>query len=70
VFSDKELFAQLDQTLKTLPGKLQRAFILAEFEQMPYEENGPHKYECAHFYLTEAACEPILATMSPLIFKL
>ena len=36
--SDKECFAQLDQTLKALPGKLQRAFILAEFEQMPYEE--------------------------------
>ena len=36
--SDKEFFAQLDQTLKALPGKLQRAFILAEFEQMPYEE--------------------------------
>ena len=35
---DKELFAQMDQTLKALPGKLQRAFILAEFEQMPYEE--------------------------------
>ena len=37
-FSDKEFFAQMDQTLKALPGKLQRAFILAEFEQMPYEE--------------------------------
>jgi len=37
-FSDKEFFTQMDQTLKTLPGKLQRAFILAEFEQMPYEE--------------------------------
>jgi RNA polymerase sigma-70 factor, ECF subfamily len=37
-FSDKELFAEMDQTLKALPGKLQRAFILAEFEQMPYEE--------------------------------
>jgi RNA polymerase sigma-70 factor (ECF subfamily) len=36
--SDKELFAQMDQTLKALPGKLQRAFILAEFEQMPYDE--------------------------------
>ena len=36
--SDKELFAQMDQTLKALPGKLQRAFILAEFEEMPYEE--------------------------------
>jgi len=36
--SDKEFFAQMDQTLKALPGKLQRAFILAEFEEMPYEE--------------------------------
>ena len=36
--SDKEFFAQMDQTLKALPGKLQRAFILAEFEDMPYEE--------------------------------
>lgn len=35
---DKELFARLDQTLKGLPGKLQRTFILAEFEQIPYEE--------------------------------
>ena len=35
---DKEIFTQLDETLKALPGKLQRAFILAEFEQMPYEE--------------------------------
>ena len=37
-FSDKEFFDQMDQTLKALPGKLQRAFILAEFEQMPYDE--------------------------------
>ena len=36
--SDKEIFTHLDEALKTLPGKLQRAFILAEFEQMPYEE--------------------------------
>ena len=36
--SDKESFAQLDQALKALPGKLQRAYILAEFEQMPYED--------------------------------
>jgi RNA polymerase sigma-70 factor, ECF subfamily len=36
--ADRELFDSLDQTLKSLPGKLQRAFILAEFEQMPYEE--------------------------------
>ena len=37
-FSDKEFFDQMDQTLKALPGKLQRAFILAEFEHIPYEE--------------------------------
>jgi RNA polymerase sigma-70 factor, ECF subfamily len=36
--SDKEIFMQLDETLKALPGKLQRAFVLAEIEQMPYEE--------------------------------
>jgi RNA polymerase sigma-70 factor, ECF subfamily len=36
--SDKELFNQLDEILKALPGKLQRAFILSEFEQMPYEQ--------------------------------
>jgi RNA polymerase sigma-70 factor (ECF subfamily) len=36
--SDKEIFMQLDETLKALPGKLQRAFILAELEHMPYEE--------------------------------
>ena len=36
--SDKEIFTQLDQALKALPGKLQRAFVLAEFEQMAYEE--------------------------------
>ena len=36
--SDKEIFMQLDKTLKALPGKLQRAFVLAEIEQMPYEE--------------------------------
>ncbi len=35
---DKELFTQLDDTLRALPGKLQRAFILAEFEQLPYEQ--------------------------------
>src|SRR3954469_11427941 len=27
--SDKEIFMQLDETLKALPGKLQRAFVLA-----------------------------------------
>ena len=36
--SDKEIFMQLDATLKGLPGKLQRAFVLAEIEQLPYEE--------------------------------
>jgi RNA polymerase sigma-70 factor, ECF subfamily len=36
--SDKEVFQQLDETLKALPGKLQRAFVLAEMEQLPYEE--------------------------------
>jgi len=36
--SDKEIFMHLDETLKALPGKLQRAFSLAEFEQLPYEE--------------------------------
>jgi RNA polymerase sigma-70 factor, ECF subfamily len=36
--SDKELFNQLDEILKALPGKLQRAFILSEFEQMPDEQ--------------------------------
>jgi RNA polymerase sigma-70 factor (ECF subfamily) len=36
--SENELFAHLDCALKTLPGKLQRAFILAEFEQLSYEE--------------------------------
>ena len=35
---DKEIFMQLDETVKALPGKLQRAFVLAEIEQMPYEE--------------------------------
>ena len=37
-FSNKEFFSHMDQTLKEMPEKLQRAFILAEFEQMPYEE--------------------------------
>ena len=36
--SDKEIFMQLAEELKALPGKLQRAFVLAEIEQMPYEE--------------------------------
>jgi RNA polymerase sigma-70 factor (ECF subfamily) len=36
--SDKEIFIQLDETLKALPGKLQRAFVLAEIERLPYEE--------------------------------
>lgn len=36
--SDKEIFMQLDEIVKALPGKLQRAFVLAEIEQMSYEE--------------------------------
>jgi RNA polymerase sigma-70 factor, ECF subfamily len=36
--SDKELFMQLDAALNALPGKLRRAFVLAEIEQIPYEE--------------------------------
>src|SRR6185436_16179974 len=28
--SDKEIFRRLDETVKALPGKLQRAFVLAE----------------------------------------
>jgi len=35
---DKEIFMQLDEALKALPGKLRHAFVLAEIEQMPYEE--------------------------------
>src|ERR1041385_375902 len=36
--SDKEIFMHLDEALKALPGKLRRAFILAEIEQIQYEE--------------------------------
>jgi len=36
--SDKEIFMQLDEALKALPEKLRRAFVLAELEQVPYEE--------------------------------
>src|SRR6185295_14040508 len=36
--SDKEIFMQLDETVKALPEKLRRAFVLAEMEQLPYEE--------------------------------
>jgi RNA polymerase sigma-70 factor (ECF subfamily) len=36
--SDKEIFTHLDETLKALPEKLRRAFVLAEMEQLPYEE--------------------------------
>ncbi len=36
--SDKEDFMQLDETLRALPEKLRRAFVLAEMEQLPYEE--------------------------------
>ena len=33
-----ELMARLDQALETLPAKQKRAFVLAEFEALPYEE--------------------------------
>jgi len=33
-----EMLAKLDQSLETLPAKQKRAFILAEFEALPYEE--------------------------------
>jgi len=33
-----ELLAKLDQALETLPAKQKRAFVLAEFEALPYEE--------------------------------
>ena len=36
--SDKEVFMGLDEALKALPEKLRRAFVLAEMEQLPYEE--------------------------------
>src|SRR3954466_6019505 len=36
--SAKELFMQLDETLKALPDKLRRDPILAEMEQLSYEE--------------------------------
>ena len=34
----EELFQQLDYALKQLPPRQQRAFVLAEFENLPYEE--------------------------------
>ena len=37
-FRTRNIFINWTKHSKALPGKLQRAFILAEFEQMPYEE--------------------------------
>jgi len=34
----EELFQKLDDSLKQLPLRQQRAFVLAEFENLPYEE--------------------------------
>ena len=34
----EELFTRLNTVLYTLPAKLQRAFILAQIEQLPYEQ--------------------------------
>ena len=34
----QELFAELDKALQTLPGRQKRAFIFAEFENLPYQE--------------------------------
>jgi RNA polymerase sigma-70 factor, ECF subfamily len=36
--AQKEFFNRLDQVLKTLPAKLKTAFVLAEFEKLPYEQ--------------------------------
>lgn len=36
--ADKEIFLQLDETLKALPEKLRRAFVLAEMEELSYAE--------------------------------
>ncbi len=35
--AQQEFFDRLDQVLKTLPARLKTAFILAEFEKLPYE---------------------------------
>jgi len=34
----QEFFERLDQVLQALPAKLKRAFVLAEFEKLPYEQ--------------------------------
>jgi len=34
----QEALARLDQTLASLPGHQRRAFVLAEFEELPYEQ--------------------------------
>ena len=34
----QELFAKLDEALESLPAKQKRAFVLAEFEGLPYEQ--------------------------------
>jgi len=38
VLVQEEFFIQLDQALEKLPSKQRRAFILAEFESLPYEQ--------------------------------
>ena len=36
--SESEFFCRLDQTLESLPSKQKTAFVLAEFEKLPYAE--------------------------------
>lgn len=36
--ANQEMFAELDKALQTLPGRQKRAFILAEFENLPYHQ--------------------------------
>ena len=36
--TQKEFFAELDKGLQTLPPKQKTAFVLAEFEELPYEQ--------------------------------
>jgi RNA polymerase sigma-70 factor (ECF subfamily) len=36
--TQKEFFNQLDKVLQTLPSKQKTAFVLAEFEKLPYEQ--------------------------------
>ncbi len=36
--SERELFAELDKILETLPAEQKAAFVLAEFEELPYAE--------------------------------